>query len=87
MSNYTKLARCRIGGGNTLISVLDLGEQALTGVFPKTPDAEITNGPAPPRVVPEFRPCSSSRIPTISERCMATTTATAPASTAAWLTI
>jgi C-methyltransferase C-terminal domain/Putative zinc binding domain len=45
MSNYTTLARCRVGGGSTLINVLDLGEQALTGVFPKTRDALITSGP------------------------------------------
>jgi hypothetical protein len=45
MSNYTTLARCRVGGGGTLINVLDLGEQALTGIFPKTRDAPITSGP------------------------------------------
>ena len=45
MSNYTMIDHCRVGGGSTLINVLDLGEQALTGVFPKTPDAKITRGP------------------------------------------
>jgi hypothetical protein len=45
MANYTAIDQCRIGGGNHLISVLDLGYQALTGVFPKDPKAEITTGP------------------------------------------
>ena len=45
MSKYNMIDHCRIGGGSTLINVLDLGEQALTGVFPKTRDAEITSGP------------------------------------------
>ena len=45
MSDYTALAECRIGGGSTLIPVLDLGVQALTGVFPKTADAKVTEGP------------------------------------------
>ena len=45
MPNYTAIDRCRIGGGTTLVPVLDLGEQALTGVFPRTRDAAITKGP------------------------------------------
>ena len=45
MSDYTALAECRIGGGSTLIPVLDLGRQALTGVFPKQRDAVVTEGP------------------------------------------
>jgi len=45
MNAYTAIKRCRVGGGSTLINVLDLGEQALTGLFPKTPDEAITRGP------------------------------------------
>jgi C-methyltransferase C-terminal domain/Putative zinc binding domain/Methyltransferase domain len=42
---YRRITQCRIGGGSNLISVLSLGEQELTGVFPKTPDERITSGP------------------------------------------
>ncbi len=45
MGTYTALTTCRVGGGSTLIPVLDLGEQALTGVFPHSRDAAITSGP------------------------------------------
>lgn len=41
----TKLTNCRICGNAELVPVLDLGEQMLTGVFPKTPDADVTVGP------------------------------------------
>ena len=36
---------CRISASKNLISVLKLGEQVLTGVFPKTKDTLITKGP------------------------------------------
>lgn len=36
---------CRISGSGNLISVLNLGNQALTGVFPKDPNDPITTGP------------------------------------------
>ena len=45
MDKYTAIERCRVGGGSTLINVLDLGEQALTGVFPKSVDTPVTKGP------------------------------------------
>lgn len=45
----TKMAKrihcCRICGNTNLSPVLDLGEQALTGVFPKSRDAAVTVGP------------------------------------------
>jgi hypothetical protein len=44
-SRYMPIRECRIGGGSTLIPVLDLGQQALTGVFPKNPSEPITRGP------------------------------------------
>lgn len=42
---YKKIDSCRICGNKQLEPVLDLGEQVLTGVFPKEKDAEITRGP------------------------------------------
>jgi hypothetical protein len=43
--SYTKITRCRISGSNHLIPVLNLGEQFLTGVFPRDPSQQITKGP------------------------------------------
>jgi C-methyltransferase-like protein/methyltransferase family protein/putative zinc binding protein len=37
--------RCRICGGTELASVLNLGSQALTGVFPKTRTEAVASGP------------------------------------------
>lgn len=45
MTTYTTITRCRACGGAELRSVFALGEQALTGVFPRSPDAAITCGP------------------------------------------
>lgn len=45
MAGVRKLDACRIGGGSNLITVLSLGEQALTGVFPRSRDKPITSGP------------------------------------------
>jgi len=42
---YNRIAKCRIGGGTNLVSVLSLGEQVLTGVFPRTRNQKITAGP------------------------------------------
>lgn len=42
---YTEIEKCRISGSKNLITVLSLGEQFLTGVFPKSEDEEITKGP------------------------------------------
>lgn len=42
---YKTLEACRICGNTHLVRVLDLGEQMLTGVFPKTRDENITIGP------------------------------------------
>lgn len=41
----TTLTNCRICGNAQLEQVLDLGEQMLTGVFPKTRDETVTTGP------------------------------------------
>jgi len=42
---YKTLHQCRICSNENLIKVLDLGEQTLTGVFPKYKDQVITRGP------------------------------------------
>ena len=42
---YTEINQCRISGSPNLITVLSLGEQYLTGVFPKSPQELITKGP------------------------------------------
>jgi len=40
----TELKECRICKGTNLIKVLDLGEQELTGVFPRTIKQKVTTG-------------------------------------------
>jgi len=45
MSNFSEIQRCRICGNTDLIPILDLGELALTGIFPKNKDQEITSAP------------------------------------------
>ena len=40
-----EIKACRISGSTNLVSVLSLGNQALTGVFPKDPEEKITSGP------------------------------------------
>lgn len=42
---YKKLEKCRICGNTCLERVLDLGEQMLTGVFPREKGATLTTGP------------------------------------------
>lgn len=42
---YKKIETCRVGGGSNLISVLNLGHQELTGVFPRSREDRLTSGP------------------------------------------
>lgn len=42
---HTKIKTCRISGSSHLISVLDLGDQELTGIFPPTFDTPVVSGP------------------------------------------
>jgi NDP-4-keto-2,6-dideoxyhexose 3-C-methyltransferase len=42
---HCRIERCRICGNTELVEVLDLGIQALTGVFPRTRDEPVTRGP------------------------------------------
>lgn len=45
MNKYTEIDKCRISGSRNLVTVLSMGDQYLTGVFPKKPNADITRGP------------------------------------------
>lgn len=45
MNKVSEITKCRIEGGNHLLTVLDLGVQTLTGVFPRSPAEPITQGP------------------------------------------
>lgn len=42
---YKSISVCRICGNDNLVKVLELGEQTLTGVFPKSMHTPITSGP------------------------------------------
>ena len=42
---YIEIDRCRVGGDPHLVSILDLGHQTLTGVFPSSAEVEVTSGP------------------------------------------
>lgn len=43
--NYKEISKCRISNSSNLITVLSLGEQYLTGVFPKSKNETISKGP------------------------------------------
>ena len=45
MSTYRAIERCRVSGSPNLVTVLNLGEQALTGIFPRSQAEAITAGP------------------------------------------
>jgi hypothetical protein len=45
MNNFNKISKCRIGGSSNLKTTLNLGNQSLTGVFPKISNQEIIKGP------------------------------------------
>jgi C-methyltransferase-like protein/putative zinc binding protein/methyltransferase family protein len=45
MAAYREIGNCRIDPSTNLVSVLDLGHQALTGVFPKNASQPVTVGP------------------------------------------
>lgn len=42
---YTEIKKCRVCRSHDLLTVLSLGQQSLTGVFPKKSDAQLTKGP------------------------------------------
>ncbi len=41
----TSIRKCRVCGNSDLVKILDLGSQAATGVFPKSPDEQVFRGP------------------------------------------
>lgn len=43
--SYHPITKCRVSGSQNLVSVLNLGHQCLTGVFPKERDALVASGP------------------------------------------
>jgi len=45
VTSYTEISSCRISGSKNLVSVLNLGMQSLTGVFPQSTDKPVTCGP------------------------------------------
>lgn len=45
MSLYHQISSCRVSGSKNLVSVLNLGHQSLTGVFPKSSEESVTKGP------------------------------------------
>ena len=45
MTLYQEIQRCRICGNQDLDSILELGNMALSGVFPKTVEEEVPAGP------------------------------------------
>ena len=42
---YKEITKCRICGNKDLISLIDLGEMALSGIFPKSKDEVVGAGP------------------------------------------
>ncbi|HLJ11922.1 MAG TPA: class I SAM-dependent methyltransferase [Planctomycetaceae bacterium] len=52
--SYTTVHRCRICGTSQLNSILHLGDQALTGIFPRSRDERVETGPV------ELVQCDSS---------------------------
>ena len=45
MAAYSEIERCRVSQSDELVTVLNLGDQELTGVFPKSADEPVTRGP------------------------------------------
>jgi hypothetical protein len=42
---YREISDCRLCDGDKLVGIFNLGQQALTGVFPRTPSADVATGP------------------------------------------
>lgn len=72
-----KIQKCRISGSTNLISVLSLGDQALTGVFPRSRETKVTVGPLELVwcLIPAY---SNSLIATKLMKCMARITVIDP---------
>ena len=56
--HYQEITSCRLCGSSKLETLLNLGNQKLTGVFPRTPDDDLMSGPLElVRCVPENEQC------------------------------
>jgi hypothetical protein len=44
-SQYSKISKCRISESQSLLTILDLGTQSLTGVFPRSASEPVSMGP------------------------------------------
>ena len=44
-NKFHKIEKCRVCGNEHYVTVLDLGEQYLSGIFPKEIDPEMYKGP------------------------------------------
>jgi hypothetical protein len=53
MNDYRAIAGCRASGSTHLVSVLDLGMQSLTGVFPGSAQESVSRGPLELVLCPE----------------------------------
>lgn len=42
---YKEIKKCLICGNTNLVPIINLGEQALTGIFPRTKEEKIETGP------------------------------------------
>jgi hypothetical protein len=45
MPTFRRIQRCRICGNSELVPIIDLGDQYLTGIFPRDPRQALTHGP------------------------------------------
>ena len=45
MNKFYKIEKCRVCGNEHLVTVLDLGDQYLSGIFPKEIDEDMYKGP------------------------------------------
>ncbi len=45
MNAYKEIEQCRVSGSKNLVPVLSLGNQVLTGVFPRSISEKVTSGP------------------------------------------
>ena len=74
---YSEIAVCRLSGSRNLTPVLNLGQQALTGIFPRTPEEIVTEGPLELVWCADSGSCNCG-IRICQRRCMAITMDIAP---------
>ncbi|MFM7072900.1 MAG: class I SAM-dependent methyltransferase, partial [Planctomycetota bacterium] len=42
---HDRIQACRLSGSRNMVSVLDLGDQVFTGIFPRSPSEPVPTGP------------------------------------------